>query len=739
MFNSIRKISRRTGDVLAQNLPTAAYLVVAVGVATRWYGRARLVWGDDAAFPFTPARVVDYLHFLDRGLGAPDGRKFPFLLPFGGLLWAWRALSLPYDVTAVQPLVVVVLLAATGITSYALIRYLLPSLPRWAAFGGGLGYAFNFYAMTTVWAAMSFLVVEYALLPLVVVGWVAALRRASLTASIGAALLWLVALTPVYITTPVATTDTALFVAVAAAIAVTASRRRLATVFCAVALYGTWLAGSLFWILPVNAAVASVRAQGLSGGDPARLFALNSARFGDAIRLGGYWGITADFAGYPYFAWKQYYETVGLPFAASLPILATLGVVTLFVHGRQRSRVLTDAERRIGWFALGVVVVTLFLITGTHSPLGGAKRHVVDQLQLEGPFRSVYQRFGGYLALAYAPLVALGVATLGRLAARVPPRRIVRVVAVGAAVICVAVVPAWPMWDGTLLDASGPIPARRIEVPTDYHRVADLINATPGDFDVLVLPFGGAGVTATAWDGLNEGYLPREPILGYHGIEPLVLMLDKGVVTGDGTARYLYRWAAAVARGTKQARAALRLLNAGYIVLHLDENLPLLEGSGRWTGLAIRQVAGRLDRMPGVKAVYTSYTLRVYRVMSWRRFRVFGVRRGNHRSLDAQRLLSLPYTSHGLGHFVVDTSRLRRGDLLVVDRPYDGRWAADGARVRRIAPGLPAFAVRGATTSVVFPPERRVRRALLLLPGSLALTVVALAVGMWRRRRRGDA
>ena len=85
-----------------------------------WYRHAPLVWGDDATFPFTSARASQYFHLLDQGLGGPDGRKFPFLLPIGLLFGAWHAMHLPYRLAVVQPLLIVGLLfASTNVDAHA--------------------------------------------------------------------------------------------------------------------------------------------------------------------------------------------------------------------------------------------------------------------------------------------------------------------------------------------------------------------------------------------------------------------------------------------------------------------------------------------------------------------------------------------------------------------------------------------------------------------------------------------
>jgi hypothetical protein len=402
--------------------------------------------------------------------------------------------------------------------------------------------------------------------------------------------------------------------------------------------------------------------------------------------------------GYPYFAWAGYYERIGLAAATAIPVAAAVGSVAWLVGSRSRRRgtllALERDEQRVLLFALGLVLVALFLITGTHAPLGGFKGYVVSRLHLEGPFRSVYQRFGVYLALGYGPLVGAGIGALQVAAGRVGRLHAAGRIVALAAIVLIAVVPAWPMWSGRIMDSSGFSPARRVTVPGDYQRVAGLLDATPGDFDALTLPFGGFGPITLHWGLTNRGFYDRSVSRGYNGIEPLRLMTDKGILTSDGTSPYTFDWAAMVVKTTHDVAGAIRLLNARYIVLHLDENTQYLSDSGTWTGLAIRQTAGRLDQLHNLRLVFASNTLRVYAVLDWRPFRLFAVKEIGRRpvaEVTPRDIRPLHYKQDGYGRFVVDTGQLRPRELLVINRPFDARWRAGELQPFQVSPGLTAF------------------------------------------------
>ena len=459
--------------------------------------------------------------------------------------------------------------------------------------------------------------------------------------------MWLVALTPAYVTTPVAATDSALFGGVALVVVAANRGYRLRTAGAAVALYCAWLAGSLFWLLPLLESTSAVSATGLAAGDPVHLFGLNSVRLVDAVRLAGYWGVTTSFAGAPYFAWKGYYTDVALWSAIAIPVLVVLGAAFASTRRLATGLRLQHDERIAAAFLVAVELVSLFLITGDPRPLGGLKATVVRDLDLAGPFRSVYQPMRGYLALACAALAAVGLDVLAR-----SWRRFRRGGAAGqalawSAIALAVVVPCWP--NVQRLDA------RRVgKQPGKAHRAAEELLAG------CLADQRNAGRLRRACsttrrkrrrDRARVGRLDRasrrsaQPGRGLPGVEPLELMLAKGVIVNDATAPYLFDWAQSIAHADRNMTNALHLLNLGYIVLHLDENLPFY-----WKGLAPGREpisAPWRDASTSVETfslVYASSSLRVYRVLDWRPFRVFSVPRGSTDPLlEARDLQPVPY------------------------------------------------------------------------------------------------
>jgi hypothetical protein len=711
-----------------------AIVAAAVLVVAAWYRTNALIWGNDASFPLNARLASSYFHIPDPGLGAPDVRKLPFIVPAMAALRLWDALGLPYEPAVAQRCLVVALVAISGLSVYALVRLLFRRVERLAAFVAALFYMFNLYSLTWIWQSLSNLIFHYSLLPLVLVLWFLALRRRSIVYAVVAAVVWALCLTPVYVTTPIVLTDSLLFGVVVLTELLGAPRRKekFGVLKSGAVLYAVWLGLNLFWIIPLFAYSAVVTARGLDTGNPADLFALNSVPFNKALRLAGYWGVTGTYGGSPYYSWRSYYLDAGVTLAFAVPAVAALAFAGGFLRV-PRSPVSSGERRYVVLFTL-ILIASLVLVTGPRAPFGGAKEWLLQELHLLGPFRSTYQRFAPYAVLAYAPLVAVGVSVAAR-AVRGwladSPHRNVAGRAVAGAIAVLVLLPALPLLTGSAFDASGITPSRRITIPPTYDRVASTIDGRAGDFAVLSFPFGKAGsVTALSWRGGNSGYL---------GVEPFNLLTAKAQVVGDAAAPWISRLAQDVARGGPRALAALRLLDARYVIVHLDADRPYVAGIDSWIGSDVDGVAERLDRSKGLVRVPSGPGLAVYEARRWKPFRLFAVRGyggGSIYELPPRRLRAIDYRARSPFSFEVAPGQLAPKDLLVLNHPYDSSWRASGRPPVRVEPGLTGFRVADKTpVEVGHSLDRRFPVLLATFPLTLCLGA-ALALGAALRARR---
>jgi hypothetical protein len=722
-----------------------------------------LVWGADANLPLSLDGVGHYFQITDPGVGGPDVRKLPFILPVGAFLWLWNESGAPYDPSVFQFVLLSGLLAISGISMYWFIARFLPRLGRASALGGALFYMFNLYALTTIWTPLSTLVFHYCLLPLVLGCFFAAFGRKSVGLAVLTAVVWSLSLTPAYVTPPILFTDALLFSAVALFFVVrerTRSERRRVLGAAALTAF-VWLGLNLFWIVPLSQYLTEEYSHAFTTASAEDLFHKNSVTFDDAIRLGRYWALDSGYKNSPYFPWASYYDGWARTLGFLLP---TLGVLALtrrpaaetashcplcgasgslaargarlrceacgrqsFVYGQG-----DETTAYLRFFAV-ILLIALILITGPNPPLGDLKEHFFSRLDLAGLFRSVYQRFGGYLALAYAPLVAGGIQVLVSRAQRLVRPERARLISAAAAVIITVVVGAlaWPQLSGQAYDRSGVIPSNRIEVPADYERVAGWIDRQDGDFSVLAFPFRASPTAVLSWDGGDEGY---------RGIEPLTLLSSKPFVATSRSGSYMDGLVRQASEGGRRAWPALRLLNVRYIVLHLDANLPYLQGQAGWIGSDVRTVDAGLAQAPELRLAVSSPRLQVYEVMPWQPFALFAVEGDPGDSLYA-----LPFDKvKGVRYRVVDESRyiVPAGQVgpdatLVVNHPFDHFWRANGRDPVKVPPGLTGFhGVAGREVTVEHEIQERFIFLLAIVPMTLIISLSGLL--LVRRLRRPD-
>jgi hypothetical protein len=373
-------------------------------------------------------------------------------------------------------------------------------------------------------------------------------------------------------------------------------------------------------------------------------------------------------------------------------------------------------------------------MTGPRFPLGSAKLWLFREAGLLDAFRSIYQRFGGYAALAYAPLVALGLSSAARaVSGRLRGRgaAALATVAMIPMIVAVSVLPALPLWTGSTFDSSGIIPARRIDLPASYTGVARSVDGQPGDFALLTFPFGKEGAQIPLeWEGGQAGYV---------GVEPFSLLSDKPHISGDPTTPWVTRLVRTVAGGGPLALRALQLLDVRYVIVHLDVDKPYLQGIDKWVGTDVAHLVAVLDKTRGLSLVGSPGQLAVYRVEPWRAFRVFAVRGYDGRSIyDLNPGAIRPVAYRGSPYrLVVQAGQIRKGDVLVVNHPFDSLWRAGGRSPMKVAPGLTGFRVeRPGPVLVEHALDRRFPLLLALIPLGFGLAAGAAALATWRRRAR---
>jgi hypothetical protein len=725
---------------MAARLPVAVLVAAAFMTMVLSYRGDELVWGDDANLPLTIGDIDRYFQVTDRGIDGPDVRGLPFIMPMGAFLWLWSHSGIPYSPSLFQFALFSTLLAASGLSMYWLIRSFFSGYGRAAACGGALFYMFNLYSLTTIWSALANLVFHYSFLPLVIGCVLHAFRSRSVVLAALAAVVWALTLTPAYTTPPIALTDFLLFggIAVFFLLKTDRWRDRVRTLGLLATISLIWFALNLFWIIPVGSYAAGEYSRLFVDLSADELFRLNSAPFLDAIRLDGYWGLEGAYRGSPYFGWSGYYDGVLEVVGYILPFFAVAALISAIRAYRGKripnppSGVLaTDSPSYVFLFT-GILATALFFITGPNTPFGDLKALVFAHFDLAGVFRSVYQRFGVYAAVGYAPLIAGGIhAVAARTATHAHRDRSQLVYAVTSltSIALVAGVLGLPLWTGQAYDRFGVFPSDRINVPNEYERVAHFIDAKRGDFVVLTLPFASGPSAVLRWNGGDDGY---------RGLEPLSLLSSRPFISVSHGSSYMQPLVRQVARGGPRAWPALRLLDVRYVVVHMDADRGFLSDLPGWIGRNPRLVDSALARAPELRLVFAGSMLRVYEVMPWQPFRLFALSSFPRKSLYAlkfDQVRPVAYRALGDGRYVVRDRKLKADSTLVLNHPFDSNWRANGRAPAAAPPGLTGFKnVTGNEIVVSHRLDRRLPRLLFAVPLTLLVVWALLALRFLRTR-----
>jgi arabinofuranan 3-O-arabinosyltransferase len=253
---------------------------------------------------------------------------------------------------------------------------------------------------------------------------------------------------------------------------------------------------SLYWLVPAAMAGETGEAVAAFTEQPENVASTSS--YAETLRLLGFWVMYFQQDGRLAMPGAAAYLTSPLAVAASflLPVLAAASALL----ARARARALAALL-----LAVAVPVMVGLFPPNAPSPFGRLLSAAFERVPGAIAFRTT-NKAGALVALAYALLLGLGAAELFRRAAgRERPWR-GAVAAAVAAVMALAVLPAW----------TGGLHPIRYQVPGYWRQLAADVNRGPDDTRVLLAP--GASNTAYRWgmegpDDVNLSLLSRPSVV----------------------------------------------------------------------------------------------------------------------------------------------------------------------------------------------------------------------------------
>ncbi len=586
-------------------------LVVLLAISTlalgsiNLFGGQELIWGDDSQVPLNLHTSNErYWSAWDPNLGRPDPVKFAFLVPVGLVLKLIDLFGIPYSAAVFERLSVYFLFVLSGVSMYLLFISITREgeCKRIGAFSAATFYMFNFYVMLTIWNSLAYLFFRYAFFPLVLALYITGLREnKGLQYAVVTAIVWTVTVTPAYVTTPMALLDwAAIFLYLIYSTITCGNRAKLRKGFSfTFAMGATWTTLNLFWIVPtllLSNSIISATVP-LSRG----LLASQSVPLNEGVRLMGYLGLQQGYRGEAFYPWYKLYTTSYFILLSYLPpILASFGLLTK--HGRKENV----------FFAL-MAISAVFFAKGVNPPFGQIAVLLASNKIVEVALRSPYQRFIGYVALAYSPLIGsclMKVLCLDSM--RSMRKSLIRLVTVFGLLFLMGGVFLWPFWNGDIYASHGIIVSRRITVPSEYVAASDWLNGQTEEFAVLPLPFPArTNHVALSWANGSGGY---------NGVYPLVLMSGKRFLLDNDAAASVVTQ---IIDGKINDAVVLNLLDIKYVVLNLDTNWAYISGNSYWISTSPSSLVAALGAIRGLILERSFGPLHFYRNTYWRPMHVY--------------------------------------------------------------------------------------------------------------------
>jgi len=575
-------------------------LILLLGFVSQiWFKRGHLLVGVDTLVPIDLDKFLQeyfYVWSWKTAFGVADFNKLPFLFPLGVLLRLYATLGLPFSPVVFERLLVYLLFAGSGISTYFLFRTCFPRAYSISRLLASLLYMFNFYVMFIFFALSYNLLFSYAFFPLVFALYIRWLERKRwVIYPIALALIWTILLTPSYGTPPYLVIH--LFILLGYSVFWVLAGGNLGARFRKSILFGSVLLALLlltncFWILPLLLNLGGqISTLTFPGAEMRKLFSLNSSSVLNTFRLRGYFGFGSSYKGSPFYAWFGLYRSTFfevLSFAS--PVLA----FSWLLFRRRSSK---------AFFFTGFTLVFIALAKGVYPPFSTLNKFIFLAPPLVLVFRSVYQRFTGFISLGLAILVGYSVACIFETKYFKGVRLRFLVFLLFASLVCGVYMA--PIWNGSLFSSGGLIPSMHVKIPDYYFEVAKWLDQQRGEFNVFLLPYNKLGLTMESWNGGADGH---------NGINIFPFFSRSRFTSGDSGTGLRSSLASLLTSGSATSGQFLSLFNVRYVLLKNDTHWEYISGNPFWIGENRNLVKSSLESIAGLEKIQSLGAIDLYRL-----------------------------------------------------------------------------------------------------------------------------
>jgi len=581
-----------------------AIILLFGAISLTWFGGRPFLAGDDTILHLNLKNIDEYFYAcpLNSAYGGADICKFSFLLPLGSFLKLYSFFDLPFSPSIFQKLLIYTLFTFSGISAYFLFTALRPKSSFFAKLFASSLYMFNFYFLW-LWVSVSYLSVVYVFFPLILALYIKGIKEGKgLSYAVITALIWTVTVTPGYGKAFVATNWLVILSFLIFYVITIHNRvRAKRALYFTLCLTGIWFALNALWIIPLSSSFhEELWRHAIPGVSSWDLFKGNSVTIADGLRFMGYYGLTRSYNGSPLFPWYSVYNS---------PLFI---IVSFLVPILAFSALILNKKDEISIYFGILTIIFLFLVKGPNPPLGSVNTFLFSHFNLEFMFRSIYQKFMGYVVLGSTILIASTIDELVKLNTKKKSLNLFKGLSIILLFICLVGILPHPLWTGSLYDQSGIIPSKRVEIPNYYYEAARWLDTQEGDFNILPLPFPTRHKIIFSWDNGKNGYLAKYPFL---------LLSSKHFITNDFGNQTGSTLARLIISSAINDSSVLNTFNVKYIIFHCDTNWRYYGDTSNTS----KQIQESLNSINGLISEKSFGKIDIYRNTRWKPRHVFSL------------------------------------------------------------------------------------------------------------------
>ena len=443
-----------------------------------WFRDGCLINGGDLSFPFSLSKEyfsqAKYTWNDKIGLGISNTQGLA-QIPLQSFLFILN--SLGFSLQEIEKIFFVLILLIAGISMYYMSETIFSNSNNLRNFLCAIFYMFNPYTMIVVWRMLTFSIIFYAFLPLLVLLFCKLMKKFSLfnffcfnflsiiASSSGNPVLFLLLW----------------FILFSYMVLLEQSVKTLTKKFALLLL--SCIIFNSFWILPVAVDIPGGYAKAVNSyidGTPFDTFgtATSAADLIEVFKLRGYWPFYTRFLADSYYGYNDIYFTpLFILFSFLIPIIAFSSLIW-----KEDSR----NNKLLVLFLSISSVILIFFLKGIKPPLGKAFFEIVFAIPFTGILRNPIDKIGLWLLFSYSLIFGYGLAQLYNFIENKTRKKIV----IGLILVIIFVFYLFPFWTGEVIyDGDGKMPSYHTKVPDYYNKAAEWLRNEKEQYRIFPYPY----------------------------------------------------------------------------------------------------------------------------------------------------------------------------------------------------------------------------------------------------------